>query len=65
MSQKTFDVVAGIMFLLVAAGHLLRLLFGWSAVIAGASVPMWVSVAAIVVSGYLAYSGLRASRSSS
>jgi hypothetical protein len=65
MSQKTFDLVAGIFFLLIAVGHLLRVLFGWSVNIGGFTVPMWGSWLALVVIGYLAFVGLRASRASS
>jgi hypothetical protein len=59
MSQKTFVGVAGVVFLLVALLHLLRLLLGWDAVIGGWSVPHWVSWAALAVSGYLAYTAFR------
>jgi hypothetical protein len=62
MSQKTFDLVAGIFFLLIAVGHLLRVIFGLAVNIGGHSVPMWGSWLALVVIGYLAVVGLRASR---
>jgi hypothetical protein len=65
MNQKTFDLVAGIFFLLIAVGHLLRGIFGWTAVVAGFAVPVWWSWLAFVVVGYLAFEGLRASRASS
>lgn len=65
MSQKTFDLVAGVFFLLIAVGHLLRVLFGWSVNVGGLTVPMWASWLALVVIGYLAFVGLRASRASS
>jgi len=55
MSQKTFLTVAGSVFLVVAALHLLRLLFRWEAVIGGWAAPMWVSGVALAVSGYLAF----------
>lgn len=62
MSQKAFSLTTGVVFLLIAVGHLLRLIFGWEAVIAGGGVPMWASWIAFVVAGYLAYEGLRLSR---
>jgi hypothetical protein len=62
MSQKTFDLVAGIFFLLIAVGHLLRVIYGWTVNIGGLTVPMWGSWLALVVIGYLAFVGLRASR---
>jgi hypothetical protein len=62
MSAKTFALVAGILFLLMTVGHLLRLLLGFEAVFAGWTVPTWVSIAGVPIFGYLAYSGLRLAR---
>ncbi|MBI3020970.1 MAG: hypothetical protein HYY59_03095 [Candidatus Omnitrophica bacterium] len=62
MNQKTFTVTAGVVFLLVAALHALRLLWGWEAVIGGWHIPLWVSWAALAVSGFLAYTAFRVSR---
>src|ERR1019366_3359080 len=59
MSQRTFSLVAGLIFLLVAAAHLARLILGWSVILNGWIIPMWVSVIALVVSGLLAFQGLR------
>jgi hypothetical protein len=59
MTQKTFTRTAGVIFVLVAVLHLLRLLLGWEAVIGGWDVPMWVSGLALVLSAYLAYSAFR------
>ena len=59
MSQKTFTRIAGLVFSLVAVLHALRILLTWDAVIGGWSVPMWVSWAALAVSGYLAYTAFR------
>ena len=58
MSQKTFTLTAGVVFLLIALGHLLRIVLGATFVIEGIPVPMWVSGLAVVVIGYLAYQGL-------
>ena len=58
MSQKAFSLVAGLIFLLVAAAHLLRLLLRWSVILNGWTVPMWVSAIAVVVAGLLAFEGL-------
>jgi phosphoglycerol transferase MdoB-like AlkP superfamily enzyme len=63
MSRKAYLKTAGSIFLLLAAFHLLRLVFGWEAVFEGWVVPHWVSVVALVVSGYLAYEGFKLSRS--
>ena len=55
MDQKTFTGVAGVVFLLIAVLHALRIFYGWPAVIGTFAVPMWLSWAALVISGYLAY----------
>jgi hypothetical protein len=62
MSQRTFSLVAGLIFLVVALMHLLRLALGWHVVLAGWTVPLWVSWVALPVAGYLAYEGLSLSR---
>lgn len=59
MSQKTFSLVAGLVFLIVAIAHLCRLLLKWSLVLDGWTAPMWISVVGVMVAGYLAYEGLR------
>jgi uncharacterized membrane protein len=59
MSQRTFLVIAGLIFLLVAIVHLARLLLKWTVVFNGWTVPMWVSVVALIVAGYLAFEGLK------
>ncbi len=58
MSQKRFTLVAGLIFLVVALMHLLRVARGWHVVLAGWTVPVWVSWVALLVAGYLAYEGL-------
>lgn len=64
MSQRTFSLVAGVVFGLIALGHVLRIIFRWSIVIQGFSVPMWASWLAVVVIGYLAYEGFRLAKKS-
>ncbi|MEN6601566.1 MAG: hypothetical protein ABFD86_04060 [Bryobacteraceae bacterium] len=59
MNQRAFSLTAGIIFLLIALGHLLRLLLDVPFVVQGISIPMWVSVLAAIIAGYLAYAGLR------
>lgn len=59
MNQRSFNLVTGLIFLVIAVLHLLRIAFGWSAVIGGWAVPEWVSWAAFLVAGYLAYEGFR------
>lgn len=62
MTQKNYAMVSGLIFLAVTVGHLFRLLYGWTAVLSGWEVPMWVSGVGVVVAGYLAYHGLRMSK---
>ena len=64
MSQKTFSLVAGVFFMLIAVAHVLRIAYGASVVVRNTSIPMWASVIAVVVAGYLAYEGIRLSRKS-
>ena len=64
MSQRTFSLVAGVVFGLIALAHVLRIVFGWSLTIQDFSVPMWASWIAIVVTGYLAYEGFRLAKKS-
>ena len=58
MSQKTFSLVVGLVFLLIAVMHALRLALRWEAVVNGWSVPMWVSALALLIAAYLAFEGL-------
>ena len=58
MDQKTFSIVAGVIFAVVALLHLLRLYMDWPVVIGDWSAPMWVSWIALVVAGILAIWGL-------
>lgn len=59
MNQKTFTLIAGVVFSLIAVLHVLRLIFKWQAVIGGWNVPGWVSCLALFLSGYLAYSAFK------
>ena len=52
--NKPFTIAAVVIFAIVALMHVLRLLLGWDATIAGTGIPMWVSVAALVIAGGLA-----------
>ena len=62
MKPKTYASTVAIIFLLIALLHLARLVFSWEAIIGGWSVPAWVSVAALLIAGYLGYEGLKLSR---
>lgn len=59
MNQKIFSNVTLVIFSLIALLHALRLVYGWDAVIGGWGVPMWLSGAALILAGYLAYSAFK------
>jgi hypothetical protein len=62
MSQHAFELIAAVVFLLIAIGHVVRVTFGVSFVVYSISVPMWASGIAVVVMGYLAFEGFRLAR---
>ena len=43
MSRRAYLLTTAVIFALIALLHLVRIVFGWSAVIGGWSVPMWLS----------------------
>jgi hypothetical protein len=57
MRQRIFSLVAGVIFLLVAVMHLLRLLFKWEVIFVSRPLPMWVSAVGLVIATYLGYEG--------
>jgi hypothetical protein len=59
MNAKTFSLVAGVIFAVVALLHLVRIFMQWTVVIGDWSVPKSVSWVALIVSGGLALLGLR------
>jgi hypothetical protein len=62
MNQKSFSLIAGLIFTIIALLHLLRIVYGWTAVIGGWIVPGWISWLALVIAGSLGYVGLRLSK---
>lgn len=52
--MKPFTTIAIVIFSLVAVLHVLRLIFGWQAVIDGLVIPMWASVVGLIIAGGLA-----------
>jgi hypothetical protein len=48
--------------LLIAIGHVVRVIFGVSFVVYSIPVPMWASGIAVVIMGYLAFEGFRLAR---
>ena len=59
MTPKEYATTSGIVFLLVALAHLMRVIAGWDFRVAGWDVPSWVSVIAVALAGYLSYTGFR------
>jgi len=62
MTHRTFSLVTGILFLLVALLHAIRLLRGWQVSVEGAAMPIWISWIGLAVAAYLAYQGFRLSK---
>jgi hypothetical protein len=62
MSNKTFSLVAAVIFLLVGLLHALRLTFGWHAEVNGWVVPLWVSWVGLVIALFLAWQGIGLAR---
>lgn len=46
------------LFLIVALGHLTRVILGWDLIVGGWPVPLWVSILAVLIAGGFAISGL-------
>ena len=62
MSDHAYALIAGIVFLLVAIAHLLRMALGTPVVVQGVSIPMWSSAIALVVTAFLSYEGFHFAR---
>ena len=58
MKTKAYVIVSTFIFALVAIMHLIRLTLGWSVQLGMTSVPLWVSVLAVLVSASVAIWGL-------
>jgi hypothetical protein len=56
--MRGYLVVSSVLFGAVALLHLLRLIYGWPAVIGTTSMPLWVSVIGLVIAGGLCIWGL-------
>lgn len=55
-TKMYYKVVAGI-FSIIAVLHLVRLFYGWDAIIGGAVIPLWMSAVGAAIAGYLAFRG--------
>ena len=62
MNSKSFFLMAGTVFGIVAIAHLLRIVMALPVTIGGWAVPIWVSWVAVIVAGGLSTLGLRLAR---
>ena len=53
MNQRTYCLICGIVFLVVAVAHLTRLIMGCEVLVAGWPVPLWISFPGLIISGFL------------
>lgn len=53
MNQKTYLLISGTVFLMVAVAHLTRLIAGWDIAVAGWVAPHWISVPGLIIPGCL------------
>ncbi len=58
MNTKSYLIVSTLIFTVVAVMHLLRLVLGWSVMLGMTSIPLWVSVLALLISAGVAFWGL-------
>ena len=58
MNTKAYLIVSTVIFAFVALMHLIRLTLGWSVMLGMTTIPLWVSLLAVLVSVSLAIWGL-------
>jgi len=59
MSQKTFCLAAGLIFLVVALLHLVMFIMGGSVIVMGQPTPVWSNIVITLFAAYFAYQGLK------
>lgn len=59
MSVHNYAATSGTIFLLVAVLHLLRVAVQWTLFIGPYEFPMWASIVAVAVAGFLSFAGFR------
>ena len=62
MTSRQYGYVTSVVFALIGAGHLWRVLAGWPIMFGARPFPMWPSFVAVVVAEYLAWEGCRVAR---
>ena len=60
--MRRYDLVSGLFLATLAGVQLVRALRGWTVVVAGVDIPVWISIIAFLVAGSLAVWGLRSAR---
>lgn len=60
--MKPFTTIAVVLFALIAVAHLARLFTGWTMVVAGHTLPTWVSLPGLLIAGGLSWMLWRESR---
>ena len=58
MTPRIFCLITAALFLLIALGHALRLLFGWHVTIESVAVPVWISWIGLAVADISCLPGL-------
>ena len=57
MNRKNYFFVTAVVFAVIGLFHLLRIVIGWEAVVAGWVVPIWISWIGLVVTAVFAFFG--------
>ena len=57
MNRKSYFFVTAVVFAVIGLLHLLRIVIGWEAVVAGWVVPVWISWVGLVVTAVFAFFG--------
>ena len=59
MTVQIYAATSSIIFFLVAVLHLLRVVLQWDVQIGTWHFPMWASIVAVLVAGFLSFAGFR------
>ena len=62
MGNRPFTLIAAIIFLVMALAHLLRLFTNFQIVLGSHDLPMWVSIAGLVIAGLMSWGLFREAR---
>ena len=61
MTKRAYLLTVGVVYLLIALAHAVRLALGAEWIVEGRVIPMWPSWLALFLAGYLSYEGFRLS----